>query len=149
MFRPASWLALVCLASCATAPPPPPPPKPEAPAVIAVAIIEFGEDGTDGENGCAMAVLEAGYRAIGKKAIHDALPSDSVIDYQKLGQKLGADLIIDGGLTTGVKLKKTPPARIVATRSGDILAQTRLGGRIDKNFKIGQKVCTDLLKQLP
>jgi hypothetical protein len=150
MRRLGGWLLLVWLTSCAPPPPPaPPPPKPET-QPIAVAIIEFGDDGGEGENGCAMAVLEAGYRSIGKKAIREALPSEDVIDYQKLGQKLGADLIIDGGLISGVKMKKMPPARIVATRSGDILAQTRVvGGRVDKNFKVGQKVCSDLLKQLP
>jgi len=134
------------VAGCAAAPPPPP--KPE-PAPITVAVIEFGDVGRAAEDGCVMAVLDAGFRVVGRKQIDAALPNDDLIDYRKLGQVLGADMIVDGGLARGLKVRRSPPARLVSTRTGNLLAETKIAGRIDRGFKVGRRVCEELLKQLP
>jgi hypothetical protein len=139
---------VLLLTGCATAPPPqPPPPKPE-PQPIAVAVIELGGS-TEAEDGCARAILEANHRAIEKQRVDQALPTDDDIDYQKLGRLLGADLIIDGGIARGVKLKKVPPARIVSTQKGDILASSASKIRVNKSYQVAHDVCAELLRQLP
>jgi hypothetical protein len=136
---------VLLLAACATAPPP----SPEKPQALTVAVIEFGDHGREAEDGCVMAALEAGLRVVSREEIAVALPNDDDIDYRRLGQQLKADLIIDGGLARGMKVRRQPPPRIVSTRSGNLLAETRLKGRIDRGFKVGQKTCADLLNQLP
>ena len=142
-------VGLLFLAGC----PKPPPPRPslpwqEAPGPIAVAVIEFGDEGREAENGCVMAVLEAGYRAVSRKKLEEAMPTDDV-DYQNLGHLVGADMIIDGGIPRGGAPAKRPPPRLVSTRTGDLLAVARAQVRIDRSFKVGKKVCSDLIKQLP
>jgi hypothetical protein len=139
-------VTLLLVAGCATAPPPPPPEKPQA---LTIAVIEFGDHGREAEDGCVMAALEAGFRVVSREELAVALPNDNDIDYRRLGQQLKADLIIDGGLARGMKIKRQPPPRIVSTSTGNLLAETRLKGRIDRGFKIGQKTCADLLNQLP
>jgi TolB-like protein len=138
--------SLALMMGCASAPPPAPP---QQPAPLTVAVIEFGDSGREAEDGCVMAALEAGFRVVSRREIAAALPNDDSIDYRKLGQQLKADLIIDGGLARGMKVRKQPPPRIVSTASGNLLAETRMHGRIDKSFKVGQKACSDLLNQLP
>ncbi len=146
--RGALWLAVVwSVSGCAHAPAPAPPPA--APPPLTIAVIEFGDNGRTAEDGCVMAALEAGFRVVSRGAIAAALPTDDVIDYRRLGKQLSADLIIDGGLARGMKIRKQPPPRIVSTSTGNLLAETRLAGRIDRGYKVGQKVCADLLNQLP
>jgi TolB-like protein len=135
------------LGACAHGPKPAP--GPTEPPPLTVAVIEFGDSGRDAENGCVMAVLEAGLRVIGRDVLAQKLPNDDSIDYRQLGHTLGADLVIDGGIARGMKVRKPPPARLVSTRSGNLLAVSRMAGRIDKSYKVGQKVCSDLLAQLP
>jgi hypothetical protein len=139
---------MLLLAGCATAPAPQPAaPKPE-PAPIRVAVIEFGGS-TEAEDGCVRAILEANHQAVEKKKVDEALPTDDDIDYQKLGRLLSADLIIDGGLARGVKLKKLPPPRIVSAQKGDILASSEVKTRVNKSYQVAHDVCADLLRQLP
>ena len=144
------WSAVLAVVSvgCASAPAPAPQ-KPPEPAVITVAVIEFGEALHYGEDGCVTAVVEAGHRAVDKKRLAAALPSDEEIDYQQLGRALGADLIIDGGLPRGAKARQMQPARIVSTQKGDVLASSKSRRRVDKSFEIGHETCAELLKQLP
>ncbi len=146
--RVAFVLALSLTAGCIQKPLPPPKPPDEKPP-ITVAVIEFGDRGREAENGCVMAVLEAGFRAVDRAQLDQHLPTDDDIDYQKLGHALGCDLIIDGGIARGSTAKTAPAPRLVSTRSGDVLAISPAKGRVDRNFKIGQRVCGDLLKQLP
>jgi hypothetical protein len=122
-------------------------PDPE-PAKIRVAVIEFGGS-TEAEDGCVRAILEANHQAIDKKKVDEALPTDDDIDYQKLGRLLSADLIIDGGLARGVKMKKLPPPRIVSAQKGDILASSEVKTRANKSYQVAHDVCADLLRQLP
>jgi len=142
-------LGVVVLAGCPKPPPPrEPAPWQEAPGPISVAVIEFGDAGREAENGCVMAVLEAGYRSISRKKLQEAMPTDDV-DYQNLGHLVGADMVIDGGIPRGGAPAKIPPPRLVSTRTGDLLAVARSQGRIDRSFKVGKKICSDLIKQLP
>ena len=111
-------------------------------------MIEFG-DGQDAENGCVMSVLEAGHRVVDRKLIDAALPNDADIDYQQLGHALSADLIIDGGILRGVKMRQLLSPRIISARSGDVLAAAKSRKRADRSFQIGHDTCAELLKQLP
>jgi hypothetical protein len=132
--------------SCATAPPPPE--KPPAPKMISVAVIEFG-DRKEAENGCIIAVMDAGHRVVDKKQVASALGPSGDIDYQKLGQSVGADLIIDGGVTPG---GPTLPARIISSQSGNVLAAMPAKRRIErgnKSYQTGKQICGELLSQLP
>jgi hypothetical protein len=138
-------IMVLVVAGCATAPAP----QPQQPAPLTIAVIEFGDAGREAEDGCVMAALEAGFRVVSREELAVALPNDDSIDYRRLGKQLKADLIIDGGLARGMKIRRQPPPRIVSTASGNVLAETRLKGRIDRSGKIGQKTCADLLNQLP
>jgi hypothetical protein len=137
---------VLLLAGCATAPPPPPPPP--TPQPLTIAVIEFAGN-TEAEDGCVRAVLEASYRAVDKKLLDQVLPNDNDIDYQKLGRQLSADLIVDGGLARGAKLRYAALPRIVSAQKGDILASTRIKKRADKSYQVAHEICADLLKQLP
>jgi TolB-like protein len=139
-------VVLACLWGCAHAPRPPPP---EEPKPLTFAVIEFGDAGREAENGCVMALLEAGYRVVDRAALDQVLPNDDDIEYRRLGRLLGADIIIDGNLPRGMKLRRVPPARMVSTETGSLLAVARVAGRVDRSFQTGQKVCADLLAQLP
>jgi hypothetical protein len=86
-------LALICAAvGCAPRYDTPPPEAPRAKAPLAIAIISFG--GTDdmpseAEDGCIAAILDGGYRAVGRKQVREALPNENDVDYNKVGQTLG------------------------------------------------------------
>jgi hypothetical protein len=116
---------------------------------MTVAVIEFGDAGLEAEQGCVMAVLEAGYRAVERKQLDVALPTDEDIDYQKLGKALGADLIIDGGIARGTRHRSNPSPRLISTHSSNVLAIAKLKGRADKSGEVGHKLCAELLMQLP
>jgi hypothetical protein len=126
-------------------------PRPKAP--LAIAIISFG--GTDAmaseaEDGCIAAILDGGYRAVGRKQVRAALPNENDVDYNKVGQTLGADLIIDGGFLRGsgsVAPSLTP--RLISTHSAGLLASVESKGKVKLTRAIGQKLCADLLNQLP
>jgi hypothetical protein len=120
---------------------------------ITVAVISFG--GTDGaatpaENGCVMAVLEAGFRAVERRKIVAALPNENEVDFHQLGGLLGADMIVDGSLARGSGGAPTRlEPRLISTHSAAILATTKTAGRVKLTDAVGKKLCTDLLRQLP
>jgi hypothetical protein len=115
---------------------------------IVVAIIELAGN-VEAEDGCRRAVLDAGHRPVTKQRLDKVLPNDDDIDYQKLGNALAADLIIDGGLPRGGKLPRAPAPRIVSAHRGDVLASSRVKKRADESYRNAREICADLLNQLP
>jgi len=132
---------MVAWAACAHAP------APTEKAPIAFAVIDLGD--RDAEKGCVMALLDGGFRVVGQKAIDAALENPDTTSYKRLGKAVQADLIIDGGFTREKNNRKKLSARLVSAQSGDVLATTRVQKPDKKPFVTGQKVCTDLLQQLP
>jgi TolB-like protein len=123
---------------------------PKAP--LAIAIISFGGSDdmpSEAEDGCVAAILDAGYRAIGRKQVRAALPNENDVDYNKVGQTLGADMIIDGGFLRGsgrVAPSLTP--RLISTHSAGLLASVESKGKVKLTRAVGQKLCSDLISQL-
>ena len=152
---PRPLLALFACAVAACAPhydaPPPETPRPKAP--LAIAVISFGgsdETASEAEDGCIAAILDGGYRAVGRKQVRAALPNENDVDYNKVGQTLGADLIIDGGFLRGsgrVAPSLTP--RLISTHSAGLLASVESKGKVTLTRAVGQKLCQELLSQLP
>lgn len=138
---------VVAVGACAHAPPPPPPP-PE-PAPITVAVLSFADFGPEAEKGCVMAILSAGFRAVGHREIEQAVPTPQTVDYQTVGRAVGADLIIDAMARRTPTKRKSSPPRLISTRSGDVLAVSKKGARLDRSYSVAERVCTDLLNQLP
>ena len=94
--------------------------------------------------------LNQGFRVVGQKAIEQALEQPDTTTYKRLAKAVSADLIIDGGFTRDKKsAKKKLSARLVSAISGDVLATTRVQKPDKQPFVTGQKVCADLLQQLP
>jgi hypothetical protein len=141
-------LAAGCAATTATAPPT----TPEKPP-ITVAVIGFG--GTNSqpslvENGCVMALLEAGYRVVDRQQIVAALPDENDIDFGKVGRQLAADLIVDGGLARGSKAAAARLApRLISTHSSNVLGTTKTKGRVKLVELVGKQLCAELIGQLP
>ena len=140
-----SWLAAIGLAwgGCAHAPPPVEKPP------FAFAVVKLG--GREAENGCVMALLDGGFRVVGREAIDAALQNPDAAGYKRLGAALQADLIIDidGGLAHEKHNRKKRAAVLVSVASGDVLAMTPVPVPGKMSFATGQKVCADLLQQLP
>ena len=144
-------LLLLLGAGCAAVSPRPAASEDKPP--ITVAVIGFG--GTNAaasgaERGCVMAVLDAGFRAAERWQILTALPDENDIDFTNFGRLLNADLIIDGGVVRG---SETVPARLeprlISSHSAAVLASARSKGRVKLSDDIGQKLCSELLAQLP
>ncbi len=144
---------MLLLASVACAPRYEMAPAQSTKAPLAIAIISFG--GTDAmpseaEDGCVAAILDAGYRAVGRKQVRAALPNENDVDYAKVGQALGADLIIDGGFLRGSgRVAPSLQPRLISTHSAGVLASVDAKGKVKLTRAVGQKLCTDLLNQLP
>ncbi len=151
--RASQWALLVVSLSVACAPTyemkPPEQPK----KVLAIAIISFGgsEDmPSEAEDGCIAAILDAGYQPVARKKVREVLPNENDVDYNTVGAKLGADMIIDGGFLRGsgrVAASLTP--RLISTHSGGLLASVETKGKVKLTRAVGQKLCIDLLNQLP
>ncbi len=154
MRAPRLVMLLLLGAGCApqySSAPPPVEARPKGP--LAIAIISFGgtdERASEAEDGCVAAILDAGYRAIGRKQVRAALPNENDVDYNKVGHDLGVDMIIDGGFLRGsgnVAASLSP--RLISTHSAGVLASTETKGRVKLTRVVGQKLCTELLSQLP
>lgn len=149
-------LGIVLLLWCAGCPAHVEPPSPEPPPVkqpLAIAIISLGgsdDVASEAEDGCVAAILDAGYRAVGRKQVRAALPNENDVDYNKVGQTLGADLIIDGGVARGSRAATTHlSTRLISTHSAGLLATAESKGRVKLTRAVGQGLCTELLNQLP
>jgi hypothetical protein len=150
------WAPLLLLFAlgCATAPPAPPPaPPPVEKPPLTVAIIGFGGSDTKpsaAEDGCVMAVLEGGLRVVERRRVVAALPNENDVDFTAAGQKLAADLIIDGGIVRG---SGDGPARLqlrmISSHSASELATAKSKTRVKLTRETGQKGCARLLEQLP
>jgi TolB-like protein len=145
------WFFLLSCAGTPSAAPPLPPPQEKPP--ITVAIIGFG--GTDGqpsaaEDGCVQSVLEGGYRVVERRLVVAALPNENDVDFSTVGQRLAADLIIDGGVVRGsgdgaARLE----LRMISAHSANVLATAKSKARVRLSRETGQKGCARLLEQLP
>jgi hypothetical protein len=133
--------SLLACGACAHAPLPAEKPP------LAFAVIDLGDP--EAQKGCVMALLDGGFRVVGQKAIDAALDNPDTTSYKRLGRAVQADLIIDGGFTREKNNRKRLSARLVSAQSGDVLASSRVEKPDKKPFVTGQKVCTDLLQQLP
>jgi hypothetical protein len=132
---------------------PPPAAAPTEKPKITVAVISFGGSNraaSGAENGCVMALLEAGYRTVDHALVVAALPDESAVDFSALGRQLGADLIIDGGLLrgSGDAPGRLQP-RLISAHSAAVLATLRRKGRIRPTDEAGHKLCVELLGQMP
>jgi TolB-like protein len=131
-----------------------PPQEPQQKGPLAIAIISFG--GTDdmpseAEDGCVAAILDAGYRAVGRRQVREALPNENDVDYNKVGQKLGVDMIIDGGFLRGAgRVAPSLTPRLISTHSAGVLASIDpVKGKVKLTRVVGQKLCNELISQLP
>ena len=140
------------LAGCATQAPPAPSPPPEKPP-ITIAVISFGGSdvsASDAEDGCVMALLEAGYRIVDRARVVAAVPDESDVDFANVGRVLGADLIVDGGWTrkSGAPPKRLE-SRLISTHSANVLGSARAKGRLKLDRATGRALCQELVAQLP
>jgi hypothetical protein len=143
-------LALACgCAATGSAPSTTPAEKP--PMTIAV----LGLGGNDAhastvEDGCVMALLEAGYRIIERPRVVAAIPNENDVDYTAAGHTLGADLLVDGGWTRN---SGEPPrhleSRLISTHSANVLGTVETKARAPLGRPNGHKLCAALLSQLP
>lgn len=120
---------------------------------ISVAVIGFGgtdQLGSAAEDGCVMAVLETGLRAIERRQVVAALPNEADVDFSTVGRALGADLIIDGGVARGSGDERASlEPRLISTHSVNVLGVAKSTGRVKLTRAVGRRVCTQLLAQLP
>jgi TolB-like protein len=125
---------------------------PEKPP-ITVAVIGLGGTNvaaSDAEDGCVMAVLEAGFRAVDRQQIVAALPNENDVDFTAIGRALGCDLIVDGGVARGSRpaLVRLEP-RLISSHSANVLGMSKSKGRVKLSREIGRRLCAELLAQLP
>jgi TolB-like protein len=125
---------------------------PEKPP-ITVAVIGFGgsnETASEAEDGCVMAVLEAGFRAVDRHKIVAALPNENDVDFTTTGRVLGCDLILDGGVARGTReaLVRLEP-RLISSHSANVLGMSKSKGRVKLGREIGRRLCAELIAQLP
>lgn len=145
---------LALCAGCAAHAPPTAPAATEKPP-ITVAVIGFGGDdavASDAENGCVMAVLEAGYRAVDRRQVVAALPNEGDVEFASLGRTLGADLVIDGSIARGSVAPRATVRlwpRMISTQSTNVLATVRAVGPTRLTHALGHRICQELLAQLP
>lgn len=144
-------LALALGAGCAHAPAPSSSSSEKPP--ITIAVISFGgsnETPSEAEDGCVMALLEAGYRVVDRPRIIATVPNENDVDYTSAGRLLGADLIIEGGWTRN---SGEPPrrleSRLISTHSANVLGTTEDKAHARPGRALGRKICSELLAQLP
>lgn len=129
-------------------------PAPAEKAPLAVAVIGFGgsnQAASAAEDGCVMAVLEAGLRAVARQRVVMALPNENDVDFGRVGRVLGVDLIIDGGVARGsdaVEPLRLEP-RMISAHSASELGMARSRGRVRLTREVGHRACAELLRQLP
>ncbi len=147
-----AWL-FVSISGCATsaAPPPSPPPPDKPPITNAVFSIGGSDDkASEAEDGCVMALLEAGYRIVERPRVVAAVPNENDVDFSAVGRALGADLIVDGGWTRN---SGDPPrrleSRLISTHSANVLGTVNGRGHATLSHATGHKLCRDLVAQLP
>jgi hypothetical protein len=120
---------------------------------ITIAVIGFGGSGeraSAAEDGCVMAVLEAGFRAVERARIVAALPNENDVDFTATGHALGCDLILDGGVARGAgDAAAWLEPRLISTHSANVLGSARKRGRVKLGRDIGRRLCAELLRQLP
>jgi TolB-like protein len=120
---------------------------------ITIAVIGFGgtnEKSSEAEDGCVMAVLEAGFRAVDRRQIVAALPNENDVDFTATGRALGCDLIVDGGVARGTdEAAARLEPRLISTHSASVLGATKSKARLKLGRPIGRKLCAELLAQLP
>jgi TolB-like protein len=152
LFHP-RWLALLCALACGCAAGTPTPAAPTEKPPLTMAVISFG--GTDAksspaEDGCVVALLEAGFRVVDRARIIAAVPNENDVDYSAIGRTLGADLIVEGGWnrnTTDVRGRVE--ARLISAHSASVLGTTESAGRGMLTRGLGHKLCRELIAQLP
>ncbi|HXU71731.1 MAG TPA: hypothetical protein VN947_20500 [Polyangia bacterium] len=143
-------LALAC-GCAATGPAPPTTPAEKPPITIAV----LGLGGSDAqasavEDGCVMALLEAGYRIVERPRVVAAIPNENDVDYTAAGHNLGADLLVDGGWTRN---SGDPPrrleSRLISSHSANVLGTVETKPRSPLGRTNGHRLCAALISQLP
>lgn len=120
---------------------------------ITIAVISFGGTNatpSEAEDGCVMALLEAGYRVVDRPRIVATVPNENDVDYTNVGRLLGADLIVEGGWTRN---SGDPPrrleSRLISTHSANVLGTTEDKAHAKLGRAFGRKICSELLAQLP
>lgn len=126
-----------------------------------VAVLDFSfsaeeSTGDSAEDGCVDEVIRMGFRAVERRVLDAILQEKNLSrdgevnprDYQGLGKMLGADILIIGSMGSISTRKARTSARAVSAKSGEILAVSNMRGRIDKGFKVGRKICHELLSQI-
>jgi hypothetical protein len=142
--------ALGC--SCAARTPAPAAAPAEKPP-LSIAVISFG--GTDtkasaAEDGCVVALLEAGYRVIERARVVAAVPNENDIDYVAIGRTLGVDLIVEGGWNrNAADVHGRIEGRLLSTHSASVLGTATSGAHVTLTHAFGQKMCRELIAQLP
>ena len=132
--------------------------NPSAPLPQTIAVLEFGAqhdpDLSAGlKDGCIAAILDRGLKAVEREQLSAIMQektlrrSDEVSpDYlQKLGELVGVDGAIVGRISPLNYKKGVASVRLISTRTGEVLAVSRLRGRLDKAYKVGQHACSELL----
>lgn len=137
--------------SCAARTPTPAAPAEKPPLTIAV--ISFA--GTDAqpssaEDGCVVALLEAGFRVVDRARVVAAVPNENDIDYAAIGRTLGVDLVVEGGWNRNASgVRGRLEARLISTHSASILGRTESSAHGTLTRAFGRKVCAELIAQLP
>lgn len=132
--------------------------NPSAPLPQTIAVLEFGvqhdPDLSAGlKDGCIAAVLDRGLKAVEREQLSAIMQEKSLSrseevspDYlQKLGELVGVDGAIVGRMSPLNDKKGIASVRLISTRTGEVLAVSRLRGRLDKAYKVGQHACSELL----
>ena len=131
---------------------------------ITVAVVDFSmidkkgkiadeRVGDRAEDGCLDAILKRSFRAIDPKAVDDATAArlseggNAGSVYQELGQRLGIDAVIIGGMGKISVRNNETIAKLISTRTGAVIAISKLDARVKRGFMTGQRVCQDLLEQ--
>lgn len=148
---PAIALIVGIVASCAARTPPPEIPVEKPPLTLAV--LGFGgsdANASPAEDGCVMALLEAGFRVVDRARLVAAVPTEDDVDYGAVGRGVGADLIVEAGWKRNerrVAARLRP--RMISTHSASVLAIARPARGLKLSRAWGRDVCRDLIGQLP
>ena len=128
------------------------PPASEKPP-ITIAVIGFGgtdEKASEAENGCVLAVLGAGLRAVDRHQVVTALPNENDVDFTTVGRVLGCDLIVDGGIARGTNVASAQlEPRLISTHSANVLGAAKTTVRVKLSREVGRRLCAELMNQLP
>jgi hypothetical protein len=126
--------------------------QPEKPP-ITIAVIGFGgsdDKASEAENGCVLAVLGAGLRAVDRRQVVTALPNENDVDFTTVGRVLGCDLIVDGGVARGSNVASAQlEPRLISTHSANVLGAAKTTVRVKLSREVGRRLCTELMSQLP